>query len=298
MSAPSVNPGRWWLVCLAGLVGIGPAVGQPAPEPLPPVLTLDAAVGWALRNHPELAALRQQHGIAAANVVIADTYPFNPVSETRAQVNSGPESAAITNAVALEQFVLLEVEVHHQRSYRRQEAAAALGRTGWEIAAQEQAAAVRVIRAFHGLIYRREKLRLVAETLRLNEQLVEQVRHLMDAGRLRGADLLLARTEVVNVRAIRGASQAILERALAEFYRALGVVCGPVELVGSLDMPPLEGDCDALMEAALGQRPDLQARQAAIAEAEARVRLETANRWGNPIVGPAFTYDPPWASSR
>jgi hypothetical protein len=34
-----------------------------------------------LQNNPELAALRQQHGIAAAGVVIARTYPFNPLWE-------------------------------------------------------------------------------------------------------------------------------------------------------------------------------------------------------------------------
>jgi outer membrane protein TolC len=39
------------------------------------------------------------------------------------------------------------------------------------------------------------------------------------------------------------------------------------------------------------QRPDVQARRLAIAEAEARYRLECANRYGNPSVGPAFEYN-------
>src|SRR5580698_11600547 len=46
-----------------------------------PVLTLEAAVHFALQNNPTLANQRQQHGIAAAQVIIADTYPFNPVLE-------------------------------------------------------------------------------------------------------------------------------------------------------------------------------------------------------------------------
>jgi outer membrane protein TolC len=38
-------------------------------------------------------------------------------------------------------------------------------------------------------------------------------------------------------------------------------------------------------------RPDLFARRAALAEAEARVRLQKADRFGNPTVGPVFEYD-------
>jgi len=33
----------------------------------------------ALEHNPQLLALREQHGIAAAGVVIAKTYPFNPI---------------------------------------------------------------------------------------------------------------------------------------------------------------------------------------------------------------------------
>src|SRR5438477_10714407 len=51
----------------------------------PPVLTLEAAVSYALSNNPTLAVQRQQHGIAAARVVIADPYPFNPIRENRIQ---------------------------------------------------------------------------------------------------------------------------------------------------------------------------------------------------------------------
>jgi cobalt-zinc-cadmium efflux system outer membrane protein len=48
----------------------------------------------------------------------------------------------------------------------------------------------------------------------------------------------------------------------------------------------------SLIQAALEKRPDLRARQAAVAEADARVRLATADRFGNPNLGPAYEYDP------
>ncbi len=39
---------------------------------------LNRPCGWALQQNPLLAAVRQQHGTAAAGIVIAQTYPFNP----------------------------------------------------------------------------------------------------------------------------------------------------------------------------------------------------------------------------
>src|SRR5438874_2281885 len=84
--------------------------------------------GLALENNPELMALRQQHGIAAAGVVIARTYPFNPVWEDKTQANNGPLSAGITNRVSTEHLLLLELELRGQGSYRRQGATAALSR--------------------------------------------------------------------------------------------------------------------------------------------------------------------------
>ncbi|HEV3118591.1 MAG TPA: hypothetical protein VGY58_16185, partial [Gemmataceae bacterium] len=92
--------------CLYMLVGTALYCrAQPAPIPaavetLPRVLTRGEAVRWALQYNPELAAIRQQRGIAAAAVVIAETYPFNPVWEGIVEGNSGPSSAGITNLVA------------------------------------------------------------------------------------------------------------------------------------------------------------------------------------------------------
>src|SRR5262245_5996750 len=90
-------PRNGGLLCLGLLAGIGfapPSGGAAAPPEADagrPVLSLDSAIRWALEHNPEMAALRQQHGIAAAGVVVARTYPFNPVWETRVQAASGPE---------------------------------------------------------------------------------------------------------------------------------------------------------------------------------------------------------------
>jgi outer membrane protein TolC len=258
----------------------------------PAVLTLDEAVRWALEHNPELAALRQQHGIAAAGVVIAQTYPFNPVLESRIQGAEGPQSAGITNRVPNEHLLFFTVELFGQGEQRRRGARATLSRTDWEIAYQEQLAGVRVVRAFQSVLYRQEKYKLAQEIIRLNEEGLKKVRQLADQGKLRGADLLVASTEVDNVRRALGGERAFLTTARVELQRALGVVNGTFELQGPKEYAPLHLDTDRLQQVALEARADLHARQAAVAEAEARLRLEQADRFGNPVMGPAYVYDP------
>lgn len=291
-------PRTWSAVWLSGWVWMGLAVGPvradaPAPEPLPApqVLSLEAAIRWALVNNPELAAFREQHGVAAAAVIIAQTYPFNPIWEAKIRGTTGPQAAGITNPVSNEHKVLLELEIHHQGAYRRKEAHAALTRTDWEIATHELTLAVRVTRAFNAYVYRQEKLRLFEEIVRLNEDASQQVRKLADQARLRPADLILARTEVDDARGQLGSGRTASLTALFELRRALGAVDECLELQGTLETPVPPLDCATLTQTALEMRPEMHARQLAIEEAEARLQLTIANRCGNPMIGPDYEVD-------
>src|SRR5204862_5956256 len=140
-------------------------------------------------------------------------------------------------------------------------AAAALSRTDWEVAAQEQALAVQVIKAYGAVQYRQEKLRLLEETRTLNERLVSDVRRLVDAGRLRTADLIVARTEVIDTLDLVSAGREALTAARQDLLRPLGLVRGVVETDGPFEPPAWETDAAALGEVALVRRADLRARQ-------------------------------------
>src|SRR5436853_4110715 len=97
------------LVALGALVGVGNAGDPPSAAPPGPLaLSRQAAVLWTLQNNPELVALRQQHGVAASAVVIAETYPFNPVWEGWVRYAHGPEGQVL-NTGPFEQLLLLEV---------------------------------------------------------------------------------------------------------------------------------------------------------------------------------------------
>jgi outer membrane protein TolC len=285
-----------WLAGVACLLASAASAcaQQPAPTVVaqpPQCLSLDAAITYALENNPALAAKRQQHGIAAARVVIANTYPFNPTIENRVQVANGPPAAGITNSVPLEHIMLWEVELRRQSSHRRAMAAAALSRTDWEIAYEEQSLAIQVIKAYVTVIYRQEKLKLLERMRSLNERTVADVERLMKSGKFRLPDKIAAQTEVSDILDQEAAAKEALTAAWQDLYRALGPI-GCVDVTGGLETPPPAWCAMELVDVAMTRRADVQARRLAVSEAEANVRLTTANRFGNPVIGPAFTYDP------
>jgi cobalt-zinc-cadmium efflux system outer membrane protein len=267
------------------------AAAAPSPE-TPTTLSMAAALRFALENNPTLAAQRRQRGIAAARVVIADTYPFNPTLETRVQRATGPADAAVTNNYPVESLLLWEVEIRGQRRIRREGAMAALSRTEWEIAAAEQSVAAQVIKAYATLQFRRERMQLLEETLKLNEQLVKDVVRLVDANKLHQADLIRARTEVSATLDLVSVGREAETAARQDLLRALGLVDGAIDLGDPFEPAAWSPDPNVLAELATTRRADLQARKLAVTEAAANSRLATANRYGNPIVGAVYTYDP------
>ena len=257
----------------------------------PADFSIDEAIATALQQNPELTTFRAQRGISAANVVIARTYPYNPVLNLQPTYVTGPSSESITNSLPTQASINLPLEIRHQRAYRREEALALLNRTEWEILAQETALSIRVARAYWGVQYRADKLRLLDVTAQLNQQTADQVRRLVEQGRLRGADWILARTEIDDTRAMVHMAKIALSVAQAELTRSIGATELGLAPRGKLTLPAPAVDQEMLTQTALARRPDLRARQIAIAEAEARLKLTVADRFGNPVIGPYYQVD-------
>ncbi len=282
------------LAALAGLLGLVvctlPSRSETEPELSSPrpVLTLNAAVQWALQNNPALNTFRKNRGIAQAGVVIARQYPFNPIIQDFTWYGQGPPSAGVTNHVFNEHTARLDIEWRRQGRYRRGMAHAALTRTEWEIAAQELLTSILATRAFNTLLYRQLKYRMLQEGEQLTEQVTGFTKQLVEQGTLRSADLLLAQADVVEARNALGPARSLLIVAENDLRRALGMIGESFELDGTLEKgfpPPSAG---LLIQAGLERRPDVHALQFAVHEADARRRLEIANRYGNPSIGPAF----------
>ncbi len=291
-----------WRIGLATLIALsGSAQGQTppgAPTSLPPVqpamqagLTIERAVALALERNPDLAVVRTQRGVASASVVIARTYPFNPVWQSYYFGTGGPTSAGITSRFAFQENFRLDLELRGQGKIRREAAQATLSRTEWEIATQELIVAVRTIRAFYTLLYRQEKVRVLEEMVRVQEEAIKRVQRLIDQGPLRPSDLLLARGDLVETQAAVGPARALLVAAWNDLRRQLGLEGDDPQAQGALDTAAPEADSPGLEHLAHERRPDLRALQMVLAEAEQRVRLEIANRYGNPSLGPAINYN-------
>ena len=275
-----------------GIYSVAAWAQQSAPPESLPVdhrFMLDASVQFALRNNPQLMALRQQHGIAAAGVVIAKTYPFNPIYQGSIQNANGDSS--VTNPLFQQHQVTLEVQLFHQQRYRTDVAFAALNRTDWEIASQELTFAVNAIRAFDAFIYRKGKLAVTEEFVRLNQQSSDQVKQLIERGTLKSGDLIVSRAEVLDVQSQLGLNRTAIISARRDYYRALGISQGMAEPVGTLERTVPSGQDETWLAAAYEMRPDRFALMAAVQESAADVRFQKADRYGNPQVGPFYEFN-------
>jgi cobalt-zinc-cadmium efflux system outer membrane protein len=244
-------------------------------------------VRFTLEHNPLLQAVREQRGFAQGSVVLARTYPYNPVLQTVISGVSGPTASDITNHVFNATIIRLDVEWRGQGTHRRAAAGALVTRTEWEIATQEVATTVAAVRAFNAAVYRRRKLDVLEDTVQYADDVVTQVKKLVELGRLRPTDLILARTELDAARAQLGQGRTALAVARADLRRQLGTLDDSFEVKGELDVPVPDLGAEAYTQAAQ-ERPDLHARKAAVAEAQARYRLQVADRFGNPSVGPAY----------
>ncbi|MGH7171867.1 MAG: TolC family protein [Gemmataceae bacterium] len=257
-------------------------------------LKLGAAVQWALEHNPALLTFRKNRGIAQAAVQIARQYPFNPIIQDYvwyaqgAPVNRG---ASVTNPIFNEHTMRLDLELRHQGRYRRAMAQAALTRTEWEIAAQELLTSILVTRAFNTLLYRQGKYRLLEEGTQLTEQIAGLTEQLFAQGNVTSADLLLAQADVVEARNSLGPGRGAVIVAENDLRRALGILGESFAVVGTLEKGYVAPPADLLVQAAMERRPDLHALEFAVREAEQRQKLEIANRYGNPSLGPAMEYN-------
>jgi outer membrane protein TolC len=256
-----------------------------------PTLTLNTAVQWALENNPALLTFRRNRGIAEAAVQIARQYPFNPIVQDFVWYAQGPPIAGVINHVFNEHTSRLDLELRHQGRYRRAMAQAALTRTQWEVAAQELLTAITVTRAFNTLLYRQDKYRLMEEGEQFTEQIYDFTQQLVQQGTLKSADLLLARADVVEARNLMGPGRGVLIVAQNDLRRALGIINESFQLSGTLEKGFESPPANLLVEAGLERRPDLHGLQFAVREAQQRLNLEVANRWGNPSLGPAMEYN-------
>jgi outer membrane protein TolC len=168
-------------------------------------------------------------------------------------------------------------------------AEAGLSRTEWEIAGQELNVALRTVRAFNSALYRKAKLNLLDENVRLAEQALQDAKEVWKKKKEKepAGEIILAQFEVQEAKAQRVAGRGPLVAAQQELRQVMGTL-RELAVEGVLEIAYRDLRENDVVAMALLARPELQARQQAVNEAEARVKLERSNRFGNLTVGPNY----------
>lgn len=266
-------------VVVALIVFAGPASGR---AESPRSLTLDAAVGEALQNNPELQVIRRNLGIAQGELTQARTYPFNPSLELegsggRARSRESPVQERTVDgfAVGLSQVI----EIKGQRGLRTEIATASLTQAEWEVRDAERRVLSDVMRAFGELLVAQERLKLAEETVALSEETRDAARKQFEAGEVPRLDLLRADVELRRA-VTRRVTQ---ERRMAAARKNLNLRLGrtpddPLGAEGPLLFLEPVGTRAELLQEALGFRPDLKAAEAGLQAIRNRVTLVQAER--------------------
>ncbi len=252
-------------------------------------LSLHDAIDWALERNPDLAVKRRDLGIARAQIVIADYYPFNPVFQATLQGASAPGlKDNFRQAYSLSQ----EIELAGQSDIRRAQANAGWARATWEVRQQEVALSVLVARRYQTLVNLQRRLQISRETYSINNRLAEQTEKLFQANQVSRADVLLTRLEAIDSRRLDAAGESAYLQGQLDLRAALGVTA-------AVDFVPLEQlqrtaegwNLDSLLAQACDCNPEIRVKQAALNEANSALNLALANQHANLTAGPAAEVD-------
>jgi outer membrane protein TolC len=238
-------------------------------EALPPRLKVDDVVMLALRNNPDLVAVRAQRGIAQAQLLEAGIAPNPILSGAYGFLLGGPGTiASLTGGVSQDVKALFMI------SYKKK-------------AAEQAASAVDATVLW-------QEWQVIAKARQLSTDLIEgeQRRRVLDAGAKRLTDLVsrsrdaLKRGDTTLTSLIPDlGAEAAANQLLADFdrrratsrrdlNRLLGLTQEPVlPLADSIDLPVVDSDAvSQALQTLPDRRPDLVALQFGYGSQEARVR--------------------------
>ena len=267
------------------------------PAPVPPAgprlrpggnVRQDESLALALEWNPALRAARRRVGLAEADVVTAEQFPFNPELQVSGASDRLTGNEGESNiAVGLSQTF----ETGGQRGHRIEAASRALDAARATIADAERRLRQEVSVAFFDALLARRRLAIAEGQLDVNRRLLEVAEARQRAGDASEVEVNLVRLEARQAEADRLARLAEVETARAALRALLGLSReGPLEVEGAFPPPriPLEGD---LVTGAIARRPDVEALRRERERAAAVVALERASRYPNVAFGLFYELD-------
>lgn len=255
-------------------------------------MTLEEAVGHALKSNPELMAFRLETGVAQGQMERARLpLIFNPVLEgsvVKKGESADPGARGFTDyGVKLSQ----EFEIAGQRGVRIDVARKELSRIDQEIKDRERILAYDVKGAFARALAGKKREELTREAVQLKEELLGFTRIKFQAGQVSGLEVNLAEVEVSKTKrelllAVREYREARLSLQRLVGMRPDGAFSVQGELSADLPGAP---DKESLKKLAAARRPDMKAASIEIERTTSSQRL--VNRLALPNVTLAGFYD-------
>ena len=250
------------------------AAGRTGAEERLTRLSLEDAIGLAMRENPVLRAKEFEYRSVQANEITAALRP-NPTASYLAEQLGG--SADPQHTVTFGQTI----ETGGKRQRRLESSRATTRLTGHELADVKRQLVFQVKKSFTDVLVAQATLALAEQNLKALDEVERIQRIRAEKGDI--SELELLRIQVQRYALERDAADA--RQAIRAAKIALRAAVGPdrvvdeFEVVGDLEFRDVEPAPADLYRLALANRPDLRAADAARDKARADVNLAQANRW-------------------
>lgn len=256
-------------------------------------LTLEEAVTTALKENPDLRALRLEAETAKAQLDKAELpLVSNPSLETYgSKKEKAPEegSGRVTNyGIKLSQ----EFEVAGQRGIRIHVANKNLSKVSLDIADRERVLRYEVKSAYARALAAKERTPLTEEVVRVREDLLNLTKTKYQAGDASALEVNLAEVEAGKARSDLVAARQALEEAILGLQATLGG--------GSDDLPSVEGQLSpdvtivpdrGTLKAVISERPDIKAAAVDVEKSSRATELVRREAIPNPSLGGFYNRD-------
>lgn len=254
-------------------------------------VTLDQLLALAEEQHPRLRAMTAQTAAAQAGITTAKAYP-NP----EAGVMAGRQTYRVPGNVSglFQSYSFSQpLELGKLRPARL-----GLAERGVETAEHayratrlEVLSAVR--RGFHEALRRQSEIKILEENLRLVDELRKRIVVRVNVGEAGRLEQIRADAEVATAQAAVNRARLQLVSALAQLRAAAGVETqSDLRIEGALDpavaLPPLE----EIRKESIDKHPVLAVFASDVRTAEARVKLEEAQKTPQPSLRTEVDYPP------
>ena len=238
-------------------------------------LTLDDAVGAAIRHNATLGAKRAELEAIRANEITAALRP-NPTASYSAE--------QLANSSTEPQYTVIlaqPIETGGKRQRRIESARAATRTTGHELSDVRRLVVAQVKSAFSGVLVAQATLVLAEQNLATLDEIERLQRVRAEKGDISQLELLRLQVQRFAFERDAGDARQAIEAAKIALRATVGpeAVADSFDVLGELDFRDVSLNRDQLRQRALANRPDLQAAQAARDKARADVNLARANAW-------------------